>query len=380
MKRRICVVTGTRAEYGLLKSVMEALAASSDAELQILVTGSHLSKKFGSTVSEIEADGFNITYRLPILSEDEESGEVTRAMGRIFDGIGDAFIQLRPHIIVVLGDRYETFAITAAALVQSIPVAHIHGGELTFGAIDEAFRHSMTKMAWWHFTAAEEYRQRVLQLGEDPSRVFTTGALAVDSIARLKPMSFPELESSLGMKLDRPLYVGTFHPETYFPGQAVGHIKEIIDAVKESKPGSVVWTMANADAEGVAINEAIQEFIQQNPGINIKLFDSLGQRRYLSLLKFADAVIGNSSSGILEAPILGTVTVNIGQRQSGRIKCESVLDCKLDKASILKTLKSLPIITNGKHPFGEPGVADRIVKALLEAELPKNLMKRFIDL
>ena len=383
MNRRVCVATGSRAEYGLLRSVMEAVVSHPKAELSTLVTGSHLSADHGNTIDEIIKDGFPISYRIPILDSSDGASAVSGALGRLFAGIGEAFDKLRPDILVVLGDRYESFALTSAALIHGIPVAHLHGGELSYGAIDDAFRHSMSKMSWWHFTATEEYRQRVISLGEDPARVFNVGALACDSVDRTQNISREELEHSLGMKLSAPLIMGTFHPETSYPGESLNALDEILTAVSEAKPASVVWTMANADAEGRVLNEKVKKFIAANPQLNMRLFDSLGQVRYLALMKLAQVVVGNSSSGLLEAPIVGTPTVNVGRRQDGRLKTASVLDCSASKPEVLKALQHAltaqfqQSAKSLKHPFGEPGVGKRIVSQLLEAPLPRSLAKFF---
>jgi UDP-hydrolysing UDP-N-acetyl-D-glucosamine 2-epimerase len=379
--RKIMIVSGTRADYGLLKNIIKTVEASTTLDLQLVVTGSHLSQTHGYTVSEIEADGFPIAHRLPIL---DGVTDVASATGAALVGMQKIISKDRPDIIVVLGDRYEAFAVATAALLNHVPLAHIHGGELTLGALDDAFRHSITKMAWLHFTSAEAYRKRVIHLGESPDRVYNVGAPVIDSIQGINvPME--ELEKILGMKLIRPIVLATFHPETCTPGKVREHVQTVWNGIKQAQPGTVVFTKANADAEGNEVNALLEELIAKKEIPNSTLVSSLGHRRYLGLMKLADVGLGNSSSLVIEAPILGTPTVNIGPRQDGRIRSETVLDVEFNQEAIAQAIKlasNLKIQNANKtviHPFGSPGVTQRIVEVLTNCELPENLIKAFYE-
>ena len=381
LKRKIMILTGTRADYGLLKNIISKVHSHASLELKLVVTGSHLSSAHGSTIKEIEEDGFPIAYKLPIL---ETSSSVVHSTALAMDGLNSILLKDRPDILLVLGDRYESFAACTAALFNNIPVAHVHGGELTFGAIDDALRHSMTKMAWWHFTSAEEYKKRVIHLGEAPDRVYNVGATAVDALANID-VSSTELEDFLGIKLVSPIVLATFHPETLSPGKATDHVMELWEGLKDSKPGTVIFTKANADSEGSIVNDLLSELIAKVEIPNSVLVSSLGQRRYLGLLKLADVGLGNSSSLVIEAPMLNTPSVNVGRRQEGRLRSPSILDVAYDSSEITKALNkafSLEFKNSLKgkaHPFGTPGVADRIVTILASASLPKNLVKGFYE-
>ena len=375
-KRKIAVLTGTRADYGLLKHLIAEIRQHPALELCLIVTGSHLSAALGMTLGEIEADGNPVAHRIPIL---EGNPDVTLASARALEGVGKVLVQEKPALLVVLGDRYEAFAATAAATMQNVPVAHIHGGELTLGAVDDALRHSMTKMSWWHFTAAEEYRQRVIHLGEDPRRVFNVGAVFLDALGELA-VSAEELEAALGLSLARPLVLATLHPETRSPGKVREHVTALWEGLKLVRPGLVVVTKANADAEGSELNREWERLIAMGE-LNAVLVSSLGQRLYLGLLKAADVATGNSSSLIIEAPALGTRSVNIGERQRGRVRCPSVLDVNYDSNEIANALRSACAMGRSevRHPFGVPGVARRIVEVLASADLPTSLVKEFYE-
>jgi UDP-hydrolysing UDP-N-acetyl-D-glucosamine 2-epimerase len=377
--RKIMIVSGTRADYGLLKNIIKTVQASNTLELQLVVTGSHLSQTHGYTVSEIEADGFPIAHRLPILYDVTDVASATAAA---LVGMQKIISNDRPDIILVLGDRYEAFAVATAALLNHVPLAHVHGGELTLGALDDAFRHSITKMAWLHFTSAEAYRKRVIRLGESPDRVYNVGAPVIDSIQDIN-VPIEELEKVLGLKLIRPIVLATFHPETCTPGKVREHIQTIWNGIKQAQPGTVVFTKANADAEGNEVNTLLEELIAKKEIPNSTLVSSLGHRRYLGLMKLADVGLGNSSSLVIEAPILGTPTVNIGRRQDGRIRSETVLDVEFNQEAIAQAIKLASNLKNQNanntvtHPFGSPGVAQRIVEVLADCELPQNLIKAF---
>lgn len=381
-KRKILVVTGTRADYGLLKHVIKEIFNHSQLELCLVATGSHLSKKLGMTINEILEDGFFVSHKLEILDDSNPNQSVSEISANALKGFGEIINVAKPEIMLVLGDRYESFAATVAATLSNIPVAHIHGGELTYGAIDDAFRHSMTKMAWWHFTTTAEYQKRVIHLGEDPQRVYNVGAPAIDGIAS-KLATQEEIERFVGKSLRKPVALVTLHPETRSPGQSLAHIRCLLDALSPSNLGTVIFTKANADDEGAIINDAIGEYVIGKE--NMVLVSSLGQKRYLGLMKLADLAIGNSSSLLIEAPILGTPAVNIGSRQDGRVRSSAVIDVAFDTNLISHAIKKalapdfkLHLAYSG-HPYGEPGVATKIVNILANDPIPESLAKRFYE-
>jgi GDP/UDP-N,N'-diacetylbacillosamine 2-epimerase (hydrolysing) len=378
------VITGTRADYGLLKNTIKEIHLRKDLELQLVVTGSHVSTIFGSTIKEINNDGFPISAIVAILDHEESNLSIINATSKAVAGIGAVIHQKNPDIVLVLGDRYEALASALAATILNKPIAHIHGGELTFGALDDAFRHSITKMSWFHFTTAEEYKQRVIKLGESPDRVFNIGSPAIDSLVEAN-ISKIELEDYLGKELVFPVLLVTFHPETMSPGLAENHIKTVFAGILASKPGTVVFTKANADAEGAKINNSLEELIKTTGNDRFILVSSLGHKRYLSLLSIADVAIGNSSSLVIEAPMLKVPSVVIGKRQDGRVRCSSVIDVPFSVQGISEAiLKAISIkfkqkVQETTHPFGNPGVAKKIVDILATCSLPNNLMKGFYE-
>ena len=383
--RKVCVVTGTRAEYGLLRWVMEEIRESASLELQVIATGMHLSPEFGLTYRDIEADGFRIDRKVEMLLSADTPSAISKSMGVAMIGFADAYDQLRPDLLLLLGDRYEILAAATAALITSVPIAHLHGGETTEGAFDEAIRHSITKMSHLHFVAAEEYRKRVIQLGEHPDRVFQVGGLGIDNIHRLSLLSREALEEALDFSLGERNLLITFHPVTLEQNSSVKQMKELLAALKLQERTKLIFTMPNADTEGRVLFGMIEEFVRQNTE-RAKAFTSLGQLRYLSCLQHVDAVIGNSSSGLSEAPSFRIGTVNIGDRQQGRLKAESVIDCNPEQKSILGALQhlyspafqqKLKIILN---PYGEGGASKAIVKQLELSRFDGLLKKRFHDL
>lgn len=384
MKRKICVATGSRAEYGLLRLVMDGIRNSPALELQVAATGAHLSPRFGSTLSEIEGDGFALDAKVDIeLDADTPSG-IARSMGLGLAGFGAAFERLNPDLLLVAGDRFEIFSAVAAALVAGIPVGHIHGGETTEGAFDEALRHSITKMSHLHFVAADEYRRRVIQLGEDPDRVFLVGGLGVDAIKRTKLLGREELESGLGMRLGSKSALVTFHPVTLEKSGSAAQMGELLAALDRFPDVGLVFTMPNADTDGRALYQLIEKYASGRP--NARAFDSLGQLRYLSCLKEASVVVGNSSSALAEAPSFGTPAVNIGDRQKGRLKSASVVDCDPDRDSIATAIQRAlssefaKSAMAAKNPYGEGGASDRILAVLEQVPLDGILKKSFYDL
>jgi GDP/UDP-N,N'-diacetylbacillosamine 2-epimerase (hydrolysing) len=382
-RRRICVVTGSRAEYGLLRWPMEAIRASAELELQLLVTGTHLSAQFGLTYREIEGDGFVIDRRVDILPGSDSAAGVSKSMGLGLIGFGEAFEQLRPDVVLVLGDRFESFAAVAAALVARIPVAHMHGGETTEGAFDEGLRHAMTKMAHLHFVAAEEYRRRVVQLGEQPERVFLVGGLGVDAIRRVKLLDRDQMSAALGFELSARSLLITFHPVTLSHEGSRGQMAELLAAL-ETENSQLLFTLPNADPEGVALIKMIEQFAAGRS--NVHVFASLGQLRYLSCLQYVEAVVGNSSSGLTEAPTFRIGTVNIGDRQHGRLKAASVIDCSPDRASIAMALRKLRspefrgTLAGVCNPYGDGGASERVVDVLSSYPLAGLVKKSFYNL
>ena len=380
-----CIVTGTRAEYGLLRWVMDGVKGSSKLKLQLIVTGAHLSRHFGLTVREIEGHGFRIDRRVEMLLSSDTSVGITKSMGLALCGLADALADLKPDILVLLGDRYETFAAAVAATIANIPIAHLHGGEATEGAFDEAMRHSITKMSHLHFVAAEEYRQRVIQLGEAPERVFLVGGLGIDSIRKLKLLSRAELEAALEFRFGARNLLTTFHPVTLEQGAAAAQMTELLAALETLRDTHVVFTMPNADTQGQVLWDMIGEFVRRHPETS-KAVTSLGQLRYFSCIKQVDGVVGNSSSGLTEVPALGKGTVNIGDRQRGRLKASSVIDCAPLRADIVRAINrlyaedfqsSLKSVTN---PYGEGGASAKVVEILERCDLGSLLKKRFHDL
>ena len=375
MKRKICIVTGTRAEYGLLSNLANKIRRDEAIDLQMVVTGMHLSPEFGSTYKEIENDGFFIDEKIEILLSADSSTGIVKSIGLAAISFADAFNRLQPDLLIILGDRFEMLAAAQTALIMQIPIAHIHGGECTFGAYDDAIRHSITKMATWHFTSTESHRKRVIQLGESPERVFNVGALGIENIVNINLLTRQELFQKLQLDEQQPMFLITYHPETN------GHINGIYELLKSLENYSdinLVFTKSNADNGGRLINEAIQQFILKHS--NAKIFDSLGQLKYLSAVKNAEVVIGNSSSGLIEVPYLETPTVNCGNRQEGREHPNSVFNTKMDAGNIYHTIeKARKFSDKYEHLFGDGKVSEKIMTVL--RSLPSfSIQKGFYDL
>jgi GDP/UDP-N,N'-diacetylbacillosamine 2-epimerase (hydrolysing) len=384
MSRKICVSTGSRAEYGLLRWVMEGIRKMPGLELQVIATGMHLSPEFGLTYREIEKDGFIIDRKVEMLVSADTPTGLANSMGLGLIGFGQALSQLQPDLMLVLGDRFEMFSAAAAATVARIPIAHLHGGETAEGAFDEALRHSITKMSHLHFVAAEEYRQRVIQLGEHPDRVFMVGGLGVDSIKKLPLLDRPALEASLGFELGCKNLLITFHPVTLENATSRQQMKEILAALEKLADTHLIFTMPNADSDGRVLFDMIESFVAANA--NARAYSSLGQLCYLSCLPHVDGVVGNSSSGLAEVPSFGKGTINIGDRQRGRLKAESVIDCSPDRQSITAALQKLYsdafrlTLKKVRNPYGEGGASEKIVRILRECSLETILKKSFYDL
>ncbi|MBT5088149.1 MAG: UDP-N-acetylglucosamine 2-epimerase (hydrolyzing) [Deltaproteobacteria bacterium] len=382
--KKICVVTGSRAEYGLLRWVMEGIRKSPFLELQLVVTGMHLSPEFGLTYTEIEGDGFHIDRKVEMLLSSDTPVGISKSMGVGMIGFADALSEVKPDLLLVLGDRYEIFAAVSAAMVARIPVAHLHGGETTEGAFDEAIRHSITKMSHFHFVAAEEYRKRVIQLGEHPERVFQIGGLGVDNILKMKLLEREELEVALGFEFREKNLLITFHPVTLEHGTSVGQMDELLSALEKLDDTLLIITMPNSDTDGRVLFKMIEEFVVKHP--HAKSFISLGQLRYLSCIKNVDGVIGNSSSGLAEVPSFKKGTVNIGDRQKGRLKAESVIDCEPNIKSIRNAIQKLYSfefslkLRTVKNPYGTGGASDALVNILESVSLDGILKKEFYNI
>ena len=384
MSRKICVVTSSRADYGLLRWVMQGIKDDPKLSLQVIATGMHLSAIFGLTYKVIEEDGFRIDAKVEILGTSDSPVAIAESMALALAGTAKAFSELKPDLVVVLGDRFEIFAATAAALVSKIPVAHLHGGETTVGAFDDAFRHSITKMSHLHFVATDEYRSRVIQLGENPKNVYLVGGLGIDSIKNLPLLSRGALEGQLGIEFGAKSLLITFHPVTLDVESPENQMKELLAALTQLKDTTLIFTMPNADTGGHVLIKMIEEFVSQNE--NAKVFTSLGQLKYLSCISYVDGVVGNSSSGITEVPTFKKGTINVGDRQLGRTQAASVINCEpteKDIESAIKTLYSLEFKSNLaaiNSPYGEGGASVRVVKALKEASLEGIIKKTFHDL
>jgi GDP/UDP-N,N'-diacetylbacillosamine 2-epimerase (hydrolysing) len=385
MTRKVCVVTGARAEFGLLRWMMGEIQSHPQLELQVIATGMHLSPEFGSTYREIEEAGFEIDARVEMLLSSDTNTAVTKSMGLGVIGFADAYERLEPDIVVVLGDRFEIFAATSAAMISGVPVAHLHGGETTEGAFDEAIRHSITKMSHLHFVAADEYRQRVVQLGEHPDRVFNFGGMGIDAIKRIKLLSREELERSLELSFGEKSLLVTFHPVTLEGGaSSAAQMNELLAALEELNDTTLIFTMPNADTGGRELSAMVRRFAQRHP--NAKVYSSLGQLRYLSCLAQIDGVVGNSSSGLAEAPSFQIGTVNIGDRQKGRLKASSVIDCEPNRKAIAAALEKLYSadfqagLASASNPYGNGGASEAIAKVLAEYPLENIRKKAFYNL
>lgn len=384
MTRRICVITGSRADYGLLRWVMRGIADDPELTLQIIATGMHLSPEYGQTYCEIEQDGFHINRKIEVLTSSDSTIGIAKCMGLGLIGFADALFDLNPDLILVLGDRFEIFSAAAAALVGRIPLAHLHGGEKTEGAFDEALRHSITKMSNIHFVAAEEYRQRVIQLGEQPESVFLVGGLGIDSIKSLRLLDRAELETALDFKLGEKSLLITFHPVTLEPSTAEVQMTELLSSLSSLKDTQLIFTMPNADTGGRALMKLLLNFVSTHP--NARVYKSLGQIKYLSCIAQVDGVVGNSSSGLMEVPSFKKCTINIGDRQRGRLQATSVINCEPTRTSIDAAIRRLyskdfkDTLCQVVNPYGEGGAALKVVDILKHYQLTGLIKKTFYDL
>ena len=382
--RKICVVTGTRAEYGLLYWLMKEIDADPELALQLIVTGMHLSPEFGLTYKEVEKE-FRIDKKIEMLLSSDTPVGISKSMGLAQISFAEAFEEMKPDIIVLLGDRYEIFSAASSAMIARIPIAHLHGGEATEGLIDEPIRHSITKMAHLHFTAAEEYRRRVIQLGEHPDRVFNVGGMGIENIKRLKLLSKEEFEQSIDFKLGGKNLLVTFHPVTLERATAHEQFQALLDALDTLKETHIIFTKANSDTDGRIINHMIDEYVSKNPAKAVG-FTSLGQLRYLSALQYVDAMVGNSSSGLIETPSFQKGTINIGDRQKGRIKADSIIDCEPNIEEIKKAFQKLyskefqSILQSVQNPYGDGCASTKIVEVIKSVKLQEIVKKSFFNI
>ncbi len=384
--KKICVVTGTRAEYGLLYWVIKAIANDIELDLQLVVTGMHLSPEFGLTYKKIEEDGFRIDKKVENLLSSDTSVGISKSMGLTMISFSEVYAELKPDIVLVLGDRFEIFSAVSAAMIARIPVAHCHGGEATQGLIDEAIRHSITKMSHLHFCSTEEYRNRIIQLGEHPKSVFNVGALGIENINKLELLSRKDFEKSISFKLDAKYnFLITYHPVTLEKSTAEIQIHNLLKALDNIEDAKFIFTKSNSDTDGRIINNKIDEYVKKHPEKSV-CFTSLGQLRYLSALQYVDAVIGNSSSGLIEVPSFKIATINIGDRQLGRIQAQSVIQTTTEtqdienavQYAVSKEFKEL--LKSVENPYGSGNSSQKIVEELKKVDFDNVLKKKFYDL
>ena len=383
-KRKICVVTGTRAEYGLLYWLMKDIYNDDDLELQLIVTGMHLSPEFGLTYKEIEKD-FHIDKKIEMILSSDTSVGISKSMGLAQISFSEALSDLNPDLVIVLGDRYEIFSAVVSAMILRIPIAHISGGETTEGAFDESIRHSITKMSQIHLVATEEYKKRVIQLGEQPNKVFNVGGLGVDSIKRISLLSKKELEAIINFKFNKKNIIITFHPVTLENATSKQQFQNLLDAVDKLNDTGIIFTKANSDTDGRIINSLIDEYVKNNSHKSIA-FTSMGQLKYLSTLQYVDAVVGNSSSGIAEAPTFKVATINIGDRQKGRMMSKSVVCCDTNIESINYALNTIysneykDLLKHTINPYGDGGASKKVKEIIRGINLDGIVKKTFYDL
>ena len=381
-KLQICAVTTTRADYGIMRPLLLKLNDADWTDLKLCVTGTHLLKQFGYTIKEIEKDNLNIDKKISIMSKaNTDPIETGKIMARTVSKFSEYFADSKPDVVLLLGDRFETFEVAAAATVCRIPIIHIAGGETTEGAVDEVFRHSITKMSYLHLASTEEYRKRIIQLGEDPKRVYNTGALGVENVLKVKCLSKRELSKELNFELDRTYGVVTFHPVTLENNSAIKQLNELLKVLHNHQEMKFIITKANADQSGELINNELDKFVKDND--NCIVVSSLGTLKYFSAIKYSEVVIGNSSSGIVEVPSFNKPTINIGDRQKGRIQAESVINCKPEEKEIEKALKkALKFNKKVVNPYGDGKTSDKMVKIIKKTFFGKDidLKKTFYDL
>lgn len=381
--RRICIVTGSRAEYGILRGLMIAIKDDPELKLQIIATNQHLSKLQGETYKEIERDGFTIDYKVYMADDEalDNANTTAKAISRGVSGFADAFDALQPNLLLILGDRYEMLAVASTALIYKIPIAHLHGGEITEGAFDDAIRHAITKMSHLHFTSTEAYRKRVIQLGEQPERVFNVGALGVENVMKNDFVSKEEIEKSINFQMTDRCFLCTYHPVTLSNLSSETQVQNLLQALDGFKDYHIIFTYSNSDTNSQIIIKRIQEYVDRNEGRCI-FIPSLGQRRYFSALKYVAAVIGNSSSGIIEVPCFGIPTLDIGDRQKGRIAAESIIHCGYSITEIKEGLDKVVAYGNKNidNPYYKAGTCDAIMNVIKTYPLENLVQKHFYDI
>ncbi len=383
--RKICIVTGSRAEYGLLSRLMRLIQEDPELTLQVIATNMHLSPEFGLTYKEIEADGFKIDKKVQMLLSSDTPNATTKSVGLATIGFADAYEDLKPDLLLVLGDRYEILAAVTAALFYKIPIAHLHGGEITEGVYDDAIRHAISKMSHLHFTSAEEYRNRVIQLGEKPNRVFNVGAIGIDNIMHMKLLSRQQLEENLNFELGEKCILVTFHPVTLENDTAKNQVQNLLQALQTIDDLRILFTLPNSDTDSRIIIEMINQFVEENKN-RTTVFASLGQLRYLSALQYVSAVVGNSSSGLIEVPSFNIPTLNIGNRQSGRLKSNTVVDCKptikdiKEKLLLVLSSRFKDSCLNSFNPYYKKDTATEILSVIKHFSLDELIQKRFYNI
>lgn len=384
-KVKICFITSTRAEYGLLKSLMKKISSNENFVLQIIVTGTHLSRRHGFTIDEIEKDGFQVNSKIDIFTDDDSNNSICLSLSKLIEELSTKIEILKPDTIVILGDRFELLGIAAAATIHRVPLTHLHGGEITEGAFDDSIRHAITKLSQIHFVANEQYKKRIIQLGENPENIFNVGGLGVDAIKELKLLSKSKLEKELNLNfLEKNLLV-TYHPLTLSKAEtSKNELRELIKSLSTMKNTLQIFTMPNADPGNKAIFKIIKSYVKTNK--NAFWFNSLGQLKYLSCLAHVDAVIGNSSSGLSEAPTFKIATINIGDRQKGRLMSQSIINCEANSDDIKMGLKKIyqpsfrEILKNAKNPYGDGGASRRIIEVLKNINYNDILRKKFFNI
>jgi len=381
---KICIITSTRADFGLLKNLIFKIRKNKNFSLKVIASGTHFSKKYGYTYKEIKENKIKIDKKIICKFNSDNPEGISKIMSECILKSSSIFKTLKPDLLIVLGDRYEILASTISAHLSRIPIAHIHGGEVTHGVIDDAFRHSITKMSHVHFVANATYKKRVIQLGESPKNIYIVGGLGVDSISKTNLITRNELEKKFKFKFKKKNFLVNFHPETLNKNLAKKQIRELLFALSELRDTGLIFTVPGADLENQIVLDLIKKFIQKHK--NAYFFRSLGQVNYFSFLNQIDGMIGNSSSGLLEMPYLKKGTVNIGIRQSGRLFARSVINIKIKKSEIIKAVKKLlsknfqKNINNNINPYGNPGASDKIVKILKKIETKKIINKKFFDI
>lgn len=382
--RKICFVSGSRADYGLLHNLMKIIQRSKKAKLQLVITGMHLEPKFGNTYKEIKNDGFNTNYKVKLNLKSDNPSDINRATAQAIIGLSKVYVKLKPDLVVLLGDRFEMLSAAFSALSLKIPIAHIHGGESSFGSLDESIRHSITKMSICHFVSTNTYKNRVVQLGENPSTVYNYGALVTERIKQLKLINKKKIEDKLNFKFNKKNIIITYHPTTLVKDDKE-NLNQIFLALDKLKDTKKIFTMPNADAGGNKIDSMIKKYVKKNKR-DCLYFKSLGQKMYFSLIKNSDLVLGNSSSGIIETPFFKKPSIDIGYRQLGRVKCKSTLTVYGKHEKILKSIYKaysktfLKKLTKIQNPYFQKNTSNKIYKKLLNIKLENSVIKKFYDL